>query len=90
MIKEIFKLVMNSKDINKSVMLLHQIFKEGYSTYDIVNSMYKVVMQIESELNKQKFMELMKQMAELKKRVFEGAVSEIQVAGFLAKCCLIE
>ena len=66
------------------------MFKEGHSTYDIVNIMYKVVLQMESEVSKQRFMEIMKEMAELKKRVFEGLTSEIQVAGFLAKCCVIE
>lgn len=86
MIKEIFRLVI-SKNINKIIPLVRQLFKQGHSTYDIVSIILKVLVQMEQEIGKQRFMEWMMKMAELKRRIFEGVSSELQVAGFFAQCC---
>lgn len=58
--------------------------------YDIVNTIHKVLMTMESEMRKELLYEMIKEVAELKKRILEGLGSEIQLGQFLAKCASIE
>lgn len=89
MIKEIFRLTAK-RDINKIIPIVRALFKQGHSTYDIVSIILKVLVQMEQEIGKQRFMDLMMKIAELKRRVFEGVSSELQVTGFFAECCEIK
>jgi hypothetical protein len=52
--------------------------------------MYKVLIGLEGEINKTKLFEMIRLIADLKKRVLEGLTTELQVSTFLAKCCMIK
>lgn len=78
-----------NRDLNSALEIVHGIFREGHSTYDIVNTIYKILVGMENEMEKMKLLEILKEVAELKKRVFEGLTNELQVATFLAKTVMI-
>lgn len=61
-----------NRDLNSALEIVHGIFREGHSTYDIVNTIYKILVGMENEMEKMKLLEILKEVAELKKRVFEG------------------
>lgn len=69
---------------------MHAIYEQGHSVYDIVSTIHKVLMTMEQEIRKEMLFEMLKQVAELKKRILEGLNSEIQLGQFLAKCASIE
>lgn len=75
--------------IHESAVRLHQVYEQGYSIYDLVNTLYKVLLTMEDEVGKEKLFEMIKSVAELKKRVLEGLTSEIQLGQFLAKCAAL-
>lgn len=79
-------------DIHEATIELHILFSQGYSTYDIVNNFYKVLVGLEgdSALTKTRLFEMIKMMADLKKRVLEGVGTELQVACYLAKCATLK
>jgi len=76
-------------NISSALRIVHGIFREGHSTYDIVNTIYKIMVGMETELEKPKLLEILKEVAELKKRVFEGLTNELQVSTFLAQTAMM-
>ena len=68
---------------------MHAIYEQGYSVFDIVGTMYKVLLIMESEVKQEKLFEMLRCMAELKKRVIEGLTSEIQLGQFISKISMI-
>ena len=58
LIKEMLK-GMLSRDIQKATECLHRVFREGHSTFDILNIMYKVLLGMEQDISKKKFLEIM-------------------------------
>ena len=73
-IKEILKLA-ESKEINKALLRMHEIYEQGHSVYDIVGTIHRVLMTMEQEINREVLFEMLKQVAELKKRILEGLSS---------------
>lgn len=65
---------------------MHNIYEQGYSVYDIVGTIHKVLLNMEEEIKRERLFEMLKYVAELKKRVLEGLTTEIQLGQFLAKC----
>lgn len=65
---------------------MHDIYEQGYSVYDIVGTIHKVLLTMEEEIKREKLFEMLKFVAELRKRVLEGLSTEIQLGQFLAKC----
>jgi len=57
--------------------------------YDIVGTMHKVLLMMEDEVHKDKLFEMLRCMAELKKRVLEGLTTEIQLGEFIAKISML-
>jgi replication factor C subunit 2/4 len=49
-----------SANVNAALAIIHQIFKEGHSTYDIVNTIYKVLVSMENDLERQKLLEVLR------------------------------
>jgi DNA polymerase III delta prime subunit len=68
---------------------MHAIYEQGYSVYDIVGTMHKVLLMMEDEVHKDKLFEMLRCMAELKKRVIEGLTTEIQLGEFIAKISML-
>jgi hypothetical protein len=69
---------------------MHEIYEQGHSVYDIVSTIHRVLMTMEQEVKKEVLFEMLKHVAELKKRILEGLSSEIQLGQFLTKCAMIE
>lgn len=69
---------------------MHAIYEQGHSVYDIVSTIHKVMMTMEHEIKKEILFQMLKEVAELKKRILEGLNSEIQLGQFLAKCASIQ
>jgi hypothetical protein len=69
---------------------MHEIYEQGHSVYDIVSTIHRVLMTMEHEVRKEVLFEMLKHVAELKKRILEGLSSEIQLGQFLTKCAMIE
>jgi hypothetical protein len=69
---------------------MHSIYEQGHSVYDIVGTIHRVLMTMEQEIKKEVLFEMLKLVAELKKRILEGLSSEIQLGQFLAKCSMID
>ena len=57
--------------------------------FDIVGTIHKVLLTMEEEIKRERLFEMLKFVAELKKRVMEGLTTEIQLGQFLAKCSTI-
>lgn len=68
---------------------MHIIYEQGHSVYDIVSSINKVLMMMQGDIKKDVLFQMLKNVAELKKRILEGLNSEIQLGQFLAKCATI-
>jgi len=51
--------------------------------------MHKVLLMMEDEVHKDKLFEMLRCMAELKKRVLEGLTTEIQLGEFIAKISML-
>jgi hypothetical protein len=56
----------------------------------VVGTIHKVLLTMEDELNKDKLFEILRYVAELKKRVLEGLTTEIQLGQFIAKVALLD
>lgn len=69
---------------------MHKIYEQGYSVYDVVNTIHKVLLSMEGDIRKDRLFEMLKEVALLKKRVLDGLTSEIQLAMFLARCTEID
>jgi hypothetical protein len=54
---------------------MHGIYEQGYSVFDIVGTIHKVLLTMEEEIKKETLFEMLKNVAELKKRVLEGLTS---------------
>lgn len=48
---------------------MHGIYEQGHSVYDIVSTVHKVLMTMEQEIKKEVLFEMLKNVAELKKRI---------------------
>jgi len=72
--------------IQEALKRMHYIYEQGYSVYDIVGTIHKVLLNMEEEIKRERLFEMLKYVAELKKRVLEGLTTEIQLGQFLAKC----
>ncbi len=57
------------KRVFESLNKMHNIYEQGYSVFDIVGTIHKVLLTMEEEMNKDKLFEILKYVAELKKRV---------------------
>ena len=68
---------------------MHAIYEQGYSVYDIVGTIHKVLLMMEDEIHKDKLFEMLRCMAELKKRVLEGLTTEIQLGQFIARISML-
>ena len=51
---------------------MHAIYEQGHSVYDIVSNIHKVLMTMEQDIKKEVLFEMLKHVAELKKRILEG------------------
>ena len=87
-IKQIIRLAISRK-VHESLRKMHAIYEQGYSVYDIVGTMHKVLLMMEDEVHKDKLFEMLRCMAELKKRVIEGLTTEIQLGEFIAKISML-
>lgn len=54
---------------------MHEIYEQGHSVFDIVRAIHNVLMTMENEINKNILFEMLKNAAELKKRVLDGLTS---------------
>lgn len=77
------------KQVNEALQRLHEIYEQGYSVFDIVGTMHKVLLTMEGEIKKDNLFEMMRYIAELKKRVLEGLTTEIQLGQFISKCAML-
>lgn len=57
------------RDINKALLKMHAVYEQGHSVYDIVSTIHKVLMTMEAEIRKEVLFEMLKHVAELKKRI---------------------
>ena len=48
---------------------MHEIHEQGHSVYDIVGTIHRVLMTMEQDFNKEVLFEMLKHVAELKKRI---------------------
>ena len=48
---------------------MHDIYEQGYSVFDIVSIIHRVLLTMEDEIHKDKLFEILRCVAELKKRV---------------------
>ena len=69
---------------------MHCIYEQGYSVFDIVGTIHKVLLTMEEEIHKDKLFEMLRYVAELKKRVLEGLTTEIQLGQFIAKVSMLD
>ncbi len=73
-------------EVLKALARNRELFGRGYSTYDIVNSLYRTLLAMEGEVPKPKLFEMVRSLILLKKKVLEGVATELQVAGWVAAC----
>lgn len=66
------------------------MYEQGYSVIDMVSTIHRVLMLMEDEIHKDKLFEMLRYVAEMKKRVLEGLTSEIQLGQFVAKVAMLE
>jgi len=78
------------KRVFESLNKMHNIYEQGYSVFDIVGTIHKVLLTMEEEMNKDKLFEILKYVAELKKRVMEGLATELQLGQFIAKIASLQ
>ena len=88
-IKSILRLAV-CKRAHESFRKMHEIYEQGYSVFDIVGIIHRVLLTMEDEIHKDKLFEMLRYVAELKKRVLEGLTTEIQLGQFIAKVAMIE
>ncbi|KAL4430093.1 hypothetical protein ABPG74_013540 [Tetrahymena malaccensis] len=62
---------------------LYPLWEEGYTAYDLVNNLYKLIQT--QDMDKQLQYEFMREMAFLKMKVLEGLPTFLQISGYLAK-----
>jgi replication factor C subunit 2/4 len=67
-IKAILRLA-EGRRIHEAVKRMHEIYEQGYSVFDIVGMIHKVLLTMEEEIKREKLFEMLKYVAELKKRV---------------------
>lgn len=60
------------KRMCEAVRKMHLIYEQGYSVFDIVGTIHKVLLSMEDVIKRQKLFQMLKYVAELKKRVLEG------------------
>ncbi len=48
---------------------MHEIHEQGHSVYDIVGTIHRVLMTMDQEIHKEILFEMLKNVAELKKRI---------------------
>ena len=73
----------NQFDLAQKTLL--PLWEEGYTAYDLVNTLYKLIMN--RNMDKRLQFEFLKDMAQLKMRVLEGLPTFLQISGYLARCC---
>ena len=66
--KSIIRLA-SSKRAHESYRKMHDIYEQGYSVFDIVSIIHRVLLTMEDEIHKDKLFEILRCVAELKKRV---------------------
>lgn len=62
---------------------LYPLWEEGYTAYDLVNNLYKLIQT--ASMDKLLQYEFMREMAHLKMKVLEGLPTFLQISGYLAK-----
>jgi replication factor C subunit 2/4 len=67
-IKEILKSA-EKGDVHDAVRRMHNIYEQGYSVFDIVGTIHKVLLTMENDIKRERLFEMLKFVAELKKRV---------------------
>ena len=68
---------------------MHDIYEQGYSVFDIVGTIHRVLLTMEEEIHKDRLFEMLRLVAELKKRVLEGLTTEIQLGQFISKVAML-
>ena len=68
---------------------MHDIYEQGYSVFDIVGTIHRVLLTMEEEIHKDRLFEMLRLVAELKKRVLEGLTTEIQLGQFISKVAMM-
>lgn len=67
-VKAILRLA-EGRRIHEAVRRMHDIYEQGYSVFDIVGTIHKVLLSMEDEIKRERLFEMLKFVAELKKRV---------------------
>lgn len=67
-IKTIIRLA-ESHRVHEALQRMHGIYEQGYSVFDIVGTVHKVLLTMEDEIKKDRLFEMLKYVTELKKRV---------------------
>jgi len=70
-------------DFNSAQKAVYTLWEEGYTAYDIVNNMSKII-QNSTTLEKQLQYEMLAAIAQLKMRILEGLPTFLQISAYLA------
>jgi len=70
-------------DFNSAQKTIYSLWEEGYTAYDIVNNMSKII-QNSTTINKPLQYEMLSAIAQLKMRVLEGLPTFLQISAYLA------
>ncbi|EGR34473.1 replication factor C, activator 1, putative [Ichthyophthirius multifiliis] len=70
-------------NFHSAQLKVYPLWEEGYTAYDLVNNLYKLVFNLPIEKNLQ--YEFLREMAFLKMKVLEGLPTFVQISGYLAK-----
>ncbi len=75
-----------SSDFNQAVTAMHALFKQGYSSIDMVQTMFRVCKTMEFKTEKIR-LEFIREIGFTQMRVAEGVDSLLQLNGLLARLC---
>lgn len=86
-VKDVKKIIDNciSAQFTPACLELQGLWKEGYTAYDLANTIFKVIQN--HQMDKVLQYEFIKEMTVLKMRILEGLPTFLQISGFLAKLC---
>ena len=68
---------------------IDQVFNEGYNIVDLINTLTRIIQNLEEFRSEELRMNYLKEASIVKMRTLEGNNSHLQLHGFLSKLCIL-
>jgi len=78
-----------SDGFDQAVAIIHELYKAGYSSMDIINTLFKVVKNFDNSMIEYVKLEYIKEVSFVHTRVLQGVNSIVQLSGLVASLCSV-